>query len=209
MLPSNQTLYTTIVSPIGELLVAARNNSVSAVYFDRPNPQVLAGWRRDDGSGGAASAALANACTQLAAYFNGELTTFDVTVSVAGTTFQERVWDALRGIEFGQVTSYGELARRIGAPNASRAVGAANGRNPVPIIVPCHRVIGASGSLTGFGGGIERKRWLLDHERGVISAQRHDAHPARRATIDGTSLRPQSPRRSKHGPVETQGPNRS
>jgi O-6-methylguanine DNA methyltransferase len=106
-------------------------------------------------------------CAQLGAYFRGERRSFDLPLSMAGTPFQQRVWQALRDIPFGETVSYGEVARRIGAPDAFRAVGAANGQNPVPIIVPCHRVIGASGALTGFGGGIERKRWLLDHERAV------------------------------------------
>ncbi len=87
-----------------------------------------------------------------------------------GTPFQLRVWAELRRIPFGQLTSYGELARRLGNPGAARAVGAANGRNPISIVVPCHRVVGANGSLTGFGGGIERKRWLLEHEQRILGS---------------------------------------
>lgn len=99
-------------------------------------------------------------------YFNGELTAIDtIPVATGGTPFQRRVWQELRNIPCGATTSYGDLARRIGHPTAVRAVGAANGDNPVAVIVPCHRVIGSNGSLTGYGGGIERKRWLLDHER--------------------------------------------
>ena len=101
---------------------------------------------------------------QLDAYFAGELTTFDIEVNLIGTPFQMVVWAHLREIPYGETISYGELARRVGNPNASRAVGLANGRNPVAIIVPCHRVIGANGSLTGYGGGLERKSWLLEHE---------------------------------------------
>ena len=101
---------------------------------------------------------------QLRAYFAGELRTFDVPLEMIGTEFQRRVWQALRKIPYGETTSYSQLASRIGAPRALRAVGAANGRNPIPIIVPCHRVIGASGHLVGFGGGLEWKRFLLDLE---------------------------------------------
>ena len=108
------------------------------------------------------------AIEQLDEYFSGERQDFDLPLAVAGTTFQQRVWAALREIPYGETESYGELAARIGSPGASRAVGLANGRNPIGIIVPCHRVIGASGSLTGYGGGIERKRQLLDMEREVL-----------------------------------------
>ncbi len=102
----------------------------------------------------------------LRAYFGGELEAIDgLAVAFAGTDFQNSVWSALRAIPCGETLSYGELARRIGRPKAVRAVGLANGRNPIGIVVPCHRVIGADGTLTGYGGGIERKRWLLEHER--------------------------------------------
>src|SRR5690606_33432318 len=102
---------------------------------------------------------------RLRAYLAGDLLAIDtVPVRMAGTPFQQRVWDALRRIPAGTTVSYGELASRIGAPTASRAVGMANGANPIPLVVPCHRVIGANGKLTGFGGGMERKRWLLAHE---------------------------------------------
>jgi methylated-DNA-[protein]-cysteine S-methyltransferase len=165
------THFTMVDSPVGELVLTAHGAGLSGVYFERRAPVSSAQWLSDNGTDGAASAALAMAREQLAAYFRGELTTFDLPLSAMGTPFQERVWRALREIEFGRSISYVDLARRIGAPSASRAVGAANGRNPIPIIVPCHRVIGASGALTGFGGGIERKRWLLDHERAVAGVQ--------------------------------------
>jgi methylated-DNA-[protein]-cysteine S-methyltransferase len=164
---STATRFAIYDSPIGELTLTAHDAGLSGVYFERRAPASSAQWLPDSGTDGAASAVLAMAREQLAAYFRGELTVFDLPLSTAGTPFQESVWRALRGIEFGQAISYVELARRIGAPAASRAVGAANGRNPISIIVPCHRVIGANGSLTGFGGGIERKRWLLDHERAI------------------------------------------
>jgi methylated-DNA-[protein]-cysteine S-methyltransferase len=102
---------------------------------------------------------------QLAAYFAGDLTQFDLPLQLDGTPFQQRVWQALREIPFGATATYGDVAQRLGIPGASRAVGLANNRNPVPIVVPCHRVIGADGGLTGFGGGLPCKRWLLDHEQ--------------------------------------------
>jgi O-6-methylguanine DNA methyltransferase len=109
---------------------------------------------------------------QLQAYFAGELKSFDVPLEIAGTDFQKRVWNALRTIPYGQTRSYSEIAAQIGAPRAVRAVGAANGRNPIPIIVPCHRVIGASGSLVGFGGGLAWKRLLLDLEATYVERSR-------------------------------------
>lgn len=108
---------------------------------------------------------LAQAVSELGEYFAGKRRTFDVPVRTMGTEFQQAVWQALRQIPYGQTINYGEQARRIGKPAAVRAVGGANGKNPVGIIVPCHRVIGADGSLTGFGGGMDAKAWLLNHER--------------------------------------------
>jgi methylated-DNA-[protein]-cysteine S-methyltransferase len=109
----------------------------------------------------------AGASTALRAYFDGELTAIDrLRVATGGTPFQKSVWRALRGIACGETMSYAMLARRIGRPTAVRAVGSANGDNPISVVVPCHRVIGTNGSLTGYGGGIERKRWLLAHEQG-------------------------------------------
>ena len=103
----------------------------------------------------------------MAAYFAGDLTEFDVPLGLKGTDFQRRVWDGLRQIPFGETWSYAQLAENVGNAKACRAVGLANGRNPIGIIVPCHRVIGADGTLTGYGGGLERKAWLLEHERKV------------------------------------------
>lgn len=108
---------------------------------------------------------LARAAAQLAEYFRGERLEFDLPLAMEGTAFQRRVWDELMAIPYAATWSYGELARAIGRPSASRAVGAANGRNPIAIIVPCHRVIGAKGALTGYGGGMAAKQWLLAHER--------------------------------------------
>ena len=167
---SRATLFATLDTPIGELTFTARDGALSGVYFDPPARDVMVGWVRDDGALGPAARILADAREQLVAYFAGDLTTFDLPLATSGTEFQERVWGALREIPYGELTSYSALARRIGAPKAFRAVGAANGQNPIPIVVPCHRVIGASGSLTGFGGGIERKRWLLRHEHRVAAA---------------------------------------
>jgi len=109
---------------------------------------------------------------QLRAYFAGDLRVFDVPLEIAGTEFQKCVWSALRTIPYGETRSYSQIARQIGSPSAVRAVGAANGRNPIPIIVPCHRVIGASGSLVGFGGGLEWKRFLLDLEATNVERSR-------------------------------------
>ena len=164
------THYDTMPSPVGELLLGATDDGLTCVRFDREGEgegkgkghRPADGWRRADG--GRASRVLAEARAQLEAYFAGELMEFDLPLAARGTPFQERVWSALRKIGFGESISYAELARRIGDPSSVRAVGHANGRNPLPVIVPCHRVIGADGSLTGFGGGIERKRWLLEHE---------------------------------------------
>jgi methylated-DNA-[protein]-cysteine S-methyltransferase len=157
-------VYDVLPSPIGLLLASAEDRGLTSVWFAPHDGRVGAGWERDRGRSGRASRALAAAREQLDAYFAGDLREFDLPLAPAGTPFQLRVWAALRRIPFGETISYSGLARRIGSPDAVRAVGAANGRNPLPVIVPCHRVIGADGSLTGFGGGIERKRWLLEHE---------------------------------------------
>jgi methylated-DNA-[protein]-cysteine S-methyltransferase len=119
-------------------------------------------------SGAADDPVLAEAARQLRAFFAGELTTFDLPLAPAGTPFQRAVWDALRAIPFGETRSYRDVAVGLGAPSAVRAVGAANGKNPLAIVVPCHRVVGSSGALTGYAGGLARKRWLLAHERSVL-----------------------------------------
>lgn len=154
------TLYSTFTSQIGELLLISDGTSVTGVYMQNQKHGAARTkyWKRDD-------AALHQPRTQLQAYFAGELRDFDLPLAAEGTPFQQRVWRALCDIAYGETISYGELARRIGQPTASRAVGLANGQNPIAIVVPCHRVIGADGSLTGYGGGLERKRWLLAHER--------------------------------------------
>ncbi len=152
---------TRLASPIGELLITASDSGLTGVWF--PGNEQVAAPRPVDGRR-PGSAVLARACEQLGQYFAGTRTTFDIPLDPPGTPFQRRVWDALRTIPYGTTLSYSELARRLGDVRATRAVGAANGKNPIPIIVPCHRVIGANGALTGFGGGLDRKRWLLEHE---------------------------------------------
>jgi methylated-DNA-[protein]-cysteine S-methyltransferase len=152
--------YGTFDSPVGALLIAGDEEQLHHIGFpsERRAEPPPAHWRRDD-------TRFAEAFRQLAAYFAGDLTRFDLPLRFAGTEFQNEVWAALRDIPFGETVSYGALASRIGRPTASRAVGGANGANPLPIVVPCHRVIGSDRSLTGFGGGLPIKKFLLDHER--------------------------------------------
>src|SRR3954454_4300568 len=154
-------LYTTLDSPIGELLLVGDGEALRGLHIqDGPRRSSIgSSWRRADEPFAAAS-------DQLDEYFAGERVDFALPAEGAGTAFQRRVWRALREIPYGETISYGELARRIGQPSAVRAVGMANGRNPISIVVPCHRVIGADGTLTGYGGGIERKRFLLELEAG-------------------------------------------
>jgi methylated-DNA-[protein]-cysteine S-methyltransferase len=151
---------TTMESPVGTLTLTAADGRLTGLHMDgqRHVPESSLDWERDD-------AGLADVVEQLEAYFAGSRSTFDVALDLQGTEFQRSVWAGLLEIPYGETISYGELARRVGRPGASRAVGLANGRNPVAIIVPCHRVIGANGTLTGYGGGLDRKVWLLDHER--------------------------------------------
>lgn len=153
------TYFCHIDSPVGALLLTGDGDAITRLYMQNQQhaDQAQTHWQRDD-------SVFKTACEQLAAYFAGERQEFDLRLAPAGTQFQRSVWQALLDIPYGQTQSYGDLAQRIGNPKASRAVGLANGRNPISIIVPCHRVIGANGSLTGYGGGIERKRWLLLHE---------------------------------------------
>lgn len=146
-------------SPLGELTLVAADGALVAILF--PDEQLhppLDGRRDDD------EPVLRAAASQLDEYFAGDRCAFDLPLAPHGTPFQLRVWEALRAIPYGETEGYGGLAARIGRPTASRAVGQANGRNPLPIVVPCHRVIGTNGTLTGYAGGIDRKRWLLDHE---------------------------------------------
>jgi len=161
------TTFTRVPSPVGELVLVASGAVLTGVYFGTsrhgPPPIERAGWV-EDGGRGAAGELLARTRQELVEYFDRTRTTFHIPLDPSGTPFQQRVWEALRAIPYGTTLSYSELARRLGDLRATRAVGAANGRNPIPIIVPCHRVVGVNGALTGFGGGLDRKRWLLEHE---------------------------------------------
>lgn len=151
--------YRTIDSPIGLLTLAGRDRVLTNLRMvDQTYEPSRADWSPD-------SEAFAPAVEELNAYFAGELTDFAIELELLGTEFQRRVWRALLTIPYGEIRSYGEIAEQIGAPGAARAVGLANGHNPIAIIVPCHRVIGASGSLTGYGGGLDRKRTLLELEK--------------------------------------------
>ncbi len=155
------TYYTRIESPIESLLLSSDGESLTSLSMvtQRHGPFFSETWIRDDNA-----KPFVEARKQLKAYFAGELTEFDLPLNMRGTEFQRQVWQELQNIPFGVTISYGELAERVGNPNSSRAVGAANGRNPISIVVPCHRVIGSNGKLTGYGGGVERKEWLLAHE---------------------------------------------
>ena len=158
---SSSTTYVSVLeTPIGELLLRGDADTLQAVDFvdgrnvAGPEPA----WRTDD-------TVFARAREQLRAYFAGELRRFELALAPRGSAFQMRVWEAVRRIPYGETSTYGVLAKQLGRPSAFRAVGAANGRNPISIIIPCHRVLGADGGLTGYGGGVQRKEWLLAHER--------------------------------------------
>jgi O-6-methylguanine DNA methyltransferase len=159
------TTYTMTESPLGRILLVGSDAGLAGLYLadDERAPLPAPEWeRRDDAFG--------DVVAQLREYFAGERTVFDVTLDLStGTAFQQRVWAELRAIPYGETVSYGELAHHIGQPGASRAVGLANGRNPVSIIVPCHRVIATGGGLGGYGWGLTNKSWLLDLERGQPS----------------------------------------
>lgn len=157
---------TTMQSPVGELTLIASPRGLRAVLWPRELAEPEAIAPADDGDP-AAAAILRDTVTQLEEYFAGERHEFELPLDPHGTPFQQSAWLELRRIPYGETISYGEQARRLGDPNKSRAVGAANGRNPISIIVPCHRVVGANGSLTGFAAGVEAKAWLLHHEQGM------------------------------------------
>jgi methylated-DNA-[protein]-cysteine S-methyltransferase len=163
--------YTDYNSPIGPLLLMSDGRALTGLHTDsdKHRPAIAADWVRDDDA-----APFARVRAQLDAYFEGRLTEFDLPLNPQGTAFQLQVWKQLCDIPFGETISYAELARRIGKPKAARAVGMANSRNPISIIVPCHRVIGADNSLTGYAGGLERKRALLVHEIPARATSRDD-----------------------------------
>jgi methylated-DNA-[protein]-cysteine S-methyltransferase len=155
--------YKKIDSPVGELKLVASDKGVAAILWENDNPdRVPLGPLMVESE----NPILRETERQLGAYFAGKLKTFTVPLDFKGTAFQRHVWEALLTIPFGETRSYGEIARQIGNPSASRAVGAANGKNPISIIAPCHRVIGSTGKLTGFAGGLEAKERLLGLERG-------------------------------------------
>lgn len=153
--------FSEIESPVGQLILRTNGTALTGIYFDGPNPppRELRHWTRNAKAG-----PLLETARQLEEYFTGSRREFELPLEMEGTEFQKRAWRNLLTIPYGETRSYGDQAKLIGNPNASRAVGLANGRNPIPIVVPCHRVIGANGALTGFGGGLDRKRWLLAHE---------------------------------------------
>jgi methylated-DNA-[protein]-cysteine S-methyltransferase len=174
-----------VESPIGRLMLTTDGTALTGLYMNlyRNKPSKLPGLG-DDWIQNATIDPLPEAARQLKEYFAGKRREFDLPLRMQGTEFQQRVWQELTKIPFGETRSYGQLAKRLNNPNGSRAVGLANGRNPIAIIVPCHRVIGADGSLTGFGGGIDRKEWLLSHE----------GHPGTRALPLGDSAPPDDSR---------------
>jgi methylated-DNA-[protein]-cysteine S-methyltransferase len=159
MTPTTARFHARLESPIGPLLLTATRDALSGLYTARHRtPPATAG------APAPLHPPLAAAARQLSEYFGGLRGSFDLPVSLAGTPFQRAVWAALQEIPYGNTVSYAQLAARLGRPSAARAVGAANGRNPLSIVVPCHRVVGADGALTGYVGGTDCKRWLLDHE---------------------------------------------
>jgi methylated-DNA-[protein]-cysteine S-methyltransferase len=163
--------FTRLRTPVGELVLTASDTALTGVYFPTsrrgPPPTHQSGWV-EAGVSGPAAEVLARARQQLEEYFARTRTTFELPLEALGSAFEHRVWNALRQIPYGTTTSYGALAKLLGDKHATRAVGLANGKNPIPIIVPCHRVVGAKGELTGFGGGLDTKRWLLEHEGALI-----------------------------------------
>lgn len=155
--------YTLQGTPIGDLIIVGHESALTGIYMQdhrhRPDPATF-GVRQSTARG-----VLSDAVLQLNEYFHDGRREFQLSLDPGGTPFQQRVWARLRAIAWGQTRSYGELARELDSPGSSRAVGMANGRNPLSIVVPCHRVVGANGAMTGFSGGVERKVWLLQHEQ--------------------------------------------
>ena len=173
--PAAPTMYDIVGSPVGRLLLTGDQRALTGLYLldaGEHSASVQPGWTRLEGG-------FAEAAAQLAGYFAGERTEFDLRLAPCGTRFQLAVWEELTRIPYGKTVSYGHVAAALGkSAEASRAVGLANGRNPISIIVPCHRVIGADGSLTGYGWGLDRKEWLLRHEGVLVGADSSDAQQA-------------------------------
>ena len=164
------TCHTVVDSPVGPLTLVSDGQALTALYFAEHRHAPGPGARGTVTELGAAPPALRQAAAQLGEYFAGHRTDFDLPLAPRGTDFQRLVWTALRDIPYGRTCSYGQLAARLGRPGASRAVGLANGRNPLSIVVPCHRVIGADGTITGYGGGHQRKQDLLALEQATTGA---------------------------------------
>lgn len=170
-------LITEFPSPLGRLLAVSNGEAVTGLHFEteRHPPRRDAAWRRDDDD-----ALLGRLRQQLYEFWEGGRRVFDLPVAPVGTPFQQAIWRAIAAVPFGEVITYGELARRVGSPRGMRAAGLATGRNPISIVIPCHRIVGSRGALTGYGGGLDRKVWLLRHEgvhlRALERAQ--DAHGA-------------------------------
>ncbi|HEV3130958.1 MAG TPA: methylated-DNA--[protein]-cysteine S-methyltransferase [Acidimicrobiales bacterium] len=172
--PTPAIVYCHSDTPLGVVLLTSSDGALSGLYFTdrRHSPRLDPSWTHD-------SAPFAEVRRQLDEYFEGRRTSFDQPLALRGSRFDRAVWTSLQSIPHGMTVSYGQIARRIGQPQAARAVGAANGRNPVSVIVPCHRVIGSDGKLGGYGWGVERKAWLLEHERAMSDGQtRFIAGPA-------------------------------
>jgi len=169
---SNALFSTVIDSPVGVLTIVASDDGLRAILWPDDDPARV---RLTDAVDDPGHPVITAAVAQLAEYFAGERTEFDVALDAVGTDFQRSAWDALRTIPYGTTVSYGEQAERMGDRRKARAVGAANGRNPISIIVPCHRVVGANGALTGFAGGVDTKAWLLAHEQRITPGVRPHA----------------------------------
>jgi len=189
---AGSTVHATIPSPLGPLRLSAVEAGLTGIWLPGERPRGF-----PDPAGRPDPAPFAEVRRQLDAYFAGELRAFDLRLAPRGTPFQQEVWRALGTVPFGRTVSYAEIARRIGRPDAVRAVGAANGRNPIPIVIPCHRVIGSDGRLVGYGGGIGVKAALLEHEEQVATGQaslfrtpRHPGPSPREGRAAGAPGRP-------------------
>lgn len=158
---SSVRFFSYFESPVGPLRLVSDGEALTGLYMNEHlyGPKFTADWREER------VPVIVEAASQLKEYFAGTHRVFELPLAPAGTTFQQQVWKALLELGFGETTTYGEIARRIGNPSATRAVGAANGQNPISIIIPCHRLVGSDGKLIRYGGGLERKQFLLDHER--------------------------------------------
>jgi methylated-DNA-[protein]-cysteine S-methyltransferase len=176
------TFFSYIDSPLGQMFVQGDEQFVTGLYMPQHK-----GWRGPDASWQQSDAPFTAVREQLADYFSGERQQFDVPLKLDGTPFQQRVWQELVRIPFGTTITYAQLAQRVGKPTASRAVGHANGRNPISILVPCHRVIGADGNLTGYAGGVDKKQWLLAWERSATVAEPRSLFNAERKSVDDST----------------------